>query len=58
MQFNCKPHLFKMLDGGLALNTQSSGGSVNFKISGSNLYGTLKNYSNMQSKVGRNTGIR
>lgn len=51
-------HLFKMLDGGLALNTQSSGGSVNFKISGSNLYGTLKNYSNMQSKVGRNTGIR
>ena len=51
-------HLFKMLDGGLALNTKSSGGSVNFKISGSNLYGTLKNYSNMQSKVGRNTGIR
>lgn len=51
-------HLFRMLDGGLALNTQSSGGSVNFKISGSNLYGTLKNYSNMQSKVGRNTGIR
>ena len=51
-------HLFKMLDGGLAINTQSSGGSVNFKISGSNLYGTLKNYSNMQSKVGRNTGIR
>ena len=51
-------HLFKMLDGGLALNTQSSGGSVNFKISGSNLYGTLKNYSSMQSKVGRNTGIR
>lgn len=50
-------HLFKMLDGGLSLNTQSSGGSVNFKISGSNLYGTLKNYSNMQSKVGRNTGI-
>ena len=51
-------HLFKMLDGGLALNTQSSGGSVNFKISGSNLYGTLKNYSNMQSKVGRNIGIK
>ena len=54
---NQQAHLFKMLDGGLSLNTQSSGGSVNFKISGSNLYGTLKNYSSMQSKVGRNIGI-
>lgn len=54
---NQQAHLFKMLDGGLALNTQSSGGQVNFKISGSNLYGTLKNYSSMQSKVGRNIGI-
>ena len=48
-------HLFKMLDGGLALNTSNtSSGEVNFRISGSNLYGTLKNYSNMQNKVGRN----
>lgn len=50
--------LFKMLDGGLSLNTQSSGGTVDFRISGSNLYGSLKNYSNMSKKHGKITGIQ
>jgi len=49
--------LFKMLDGGLSLNTTTTGGSVDFKISGSNLYGSLKNYSNMSRKHGKITGI-
>lgn len=51
-------HLFKMLDGGLSLNTQSSGGTVDFRISGSNLYGSLKNYSNISKKHGKITGIQ
>ena len=49
--------LFKMLDGGLSLNTTSAGGTVDFRISGSNLYGSLKNYSNMSKKHGKITGI-
>ena len=49
--------LFKMLDGGLSLNTTSSGGTVDFRISGSNLYGSLKNYSSMAKKHGKITGI-
>lgn len=49
--------LFKMLDGGLSLNTTSTGGIVDFRISGSNLYGSLKNYSNMSKKHGKITGI-
>lgn len=49
--------LFKMLDGGLSLNTTSTGGTVDFRISGSNLYGSLKNYSNMAKKHGKITGI-
>lgn len=49
--------LFKMLDGGLSLNTTTTGGSVDFRISGSNLYGSLKNYSNMSKKHGKITGI-
>lgn len=49
--------LFKMLDGGLSLNTTSTGGTVDFRISGSNLYGSLKNYSNMSKKHGKITGI-
>ena len=50
--------LFKMLDGGLSLNTTSTGGTVDFRISGSNLYGSLKNYSNMSKKHGKITGIQ
>ena len=50
--------LFKMLDGGLSLNTTSAGGTVDFRISGSNLYGSLKNYSNMSKKHGKITGIQ
>ena len=49
--------LFKMLDGGLSLNTTSTGGTVDFRISGSNLYGSLKNYSSMVKKHGKITGI-
>lgn len=49
--------LFKLLDGGLSLNTTSTGGTVDFRISGSNLYGSLKNYSNMSKKHGKITGI-
>ena len=49
--------LFKMLDGGLSLNTISAGGTVDFRISGSNLYGSLKNYSSMAKKHGKITGI-
>lgn len=50
--------LFKMLDGGLSLNTTSTGGTVDFRISGSNLYGSLKNYSSMAKKHGKITGIQ
>ena len=50
--------LFKMLDGGLSLNTTTTGGTVDFRISGSNLYGSLKNYSNMSKKHGKITGIQ
>ena len=50
--------LFKMLDGGLSLNTTSAGGTVDFRISGSNLYGSLKNYTNMSKKHGKITGIQ
>lgn len=49
--------LFKMLDGGLSLNTTSTGGTVDFRISGSNLYGSLKNYSSISKKHGKITGI-
>ena len=49
--------LFKMLDGGLSLNTTSTGGTVDFRMSGSNLYGSLKNYSSMAKKHGKITGI-
>ena len=49
--------LFKMLDGGLSLNTTTTGGTVDFRISGSNLYGSLKNYSSMAKKHGKITGI-
>ena len=49
--------LFKMLDGGLSLSTTSTGGTVDFRISGSNLYGSLKNYSSMSKKHGKITGI-
>ena len=50
--------LFKMLDGGLSLNTTSTGGTVDFRISGSNLYGSLKNYSSIVKKHGKITGIQ
>lgn len=49
--------LFKILDGNFALNTTSTGGTVDFRISGSNLYGSLKNYSSMAKKHGKITGI-
>ena len=49
--------LFKMLDGGLSLSTTSTGGTVDFRISGSNLYGSLKNYSSIAKKHGKITGI-
>ena len=50
--------LFKILDGNFALNTTSTGGTVDFRISGSNLYGSLKNYSSMAKKHGKITGIQ
>lgn len=43
-------NLFSLLDG--ALNTPFGGGSVDFKISGDALYGTLRNYKKIKNKTG------
>lgn len=50
-------HLFKMLDSGIYTQSGATSGNVEFRISGSNLYGSLKNYSKTQSKIGKTTGI-
>lgn len=47
-------NLFDLIDKG---GTASSGGNVEFKIKGSDLYGTLKNYKSIKSKSGKNISI-
>lgn len=47
-------NLFDIIDKG---GTASSGGNVEFKIKGSDLYGTLKNYKSIKSKSGKNISI-
>lgn len=47
-------NLFDLIDKG---GTSSSGGNVEFKIKGSDLYGTLKNYKSIKSKSGKNISI-
>jgi hypothetical protein len=47
-------NLFDMLDNGGYGNSSQS---VSFRIKGSDLYGTLKNFSKTQAKVGKKTGI-
>lgn len=48
-------NLFHLLDNGGAIG---GGGQVEFKIKGSDLYGSLKNYSNVKGRSGLNTGIK
>lgn len=48
-------HLFDLLDGGG--NTASSAYSVEWKLRGSDLYGSLKNYSKGAAKTNKITGI-
>jgi hypothetical protein len=52
--------LFNLLNGQYSSNSNNgvSGGSVEFKIRGQELYGVLKNYSKVQSLIGKNTGIK
>lgn len=52
--------LFNLLNGQYSSNSNNgvSGGSVEFKIRGTELYGVLKNYSKVQSLIGKNTGIK
>ena len=52
--------LFNLLNGQYSTNSNNgvSGGSVEFKIRGQELYGVLKNYSKIQSLIGKNTGIK
>lgn len=49
-------NLFDLLDGKGGFG--SSAGEVHFKIKGSDLYGTLKNYGGVKSYSGRNIGIK
>lgn len=49
--------LFNLLDGN-GYGSNQMGGNVVFKIKGDQLYGVLKNYSNIKSKIGKNTGIK
>lgn len=48
-------NLFHLLDNGGAIG---GAGQVEFKIKGSDLYGSLKNYSNVKGRSGLNTGIK
>lgn len=52
--------LFNLLNGTYSTNSNNSVGSgqVEFKIRGTELYGVLKNYSKVQSLIGKNTGIK
>ena len=50
-------NLFNAIDGN-RLGFASGEPSISFKIKGSDLYGTLRNYSNIKAKSGKNTGIR
>lgn len=38
--------------------TGGIGGQINFKLKGSDLYGSLRNYSNIKAKSGKITGIK
>ena len=49
-------NLFNMLDNAGA--TGGIGGQINFKLKGSDLYGSLRNYSNIKAKSGKITGIK
>lgn len=48
-------NLFNMINDG---NFGFGSSNISFRIKGSDLYGTLRNYSKTQSKVGKTTGIR
>ena len=50
-------HLFNLLDSGID-KPLSNNGRVDFKLSGSNLYGCLKNYGKSKSLTGKNIGIK
>ena len=52
--------LFNLLNGTYSTNSNNSVGSgqVEFKIRGTELYGVLKNYSKVQSLIGKKTGIK
>lgn len=50
-------HLFNLLDSGID-KPLSNSGRVDFKLSGSNLYGCLKNYGKSKSLTGKNIGIK
>ena len=52
--------LFNLLNGTYSTGSNNgvSGGSVEFKIRGTELYGVLKNYGSTQSLVGRQIGIK
>lgn len=49
--------LFNLLDGAGAVGGAGMG-QVSFKIKGSDLYGSLRNYSNIKAKSGLKTGIK
>lgn len=52
-------NLFKAIDNGsLDLGGGSNSFYVDWRIKGSDLYGTMKNYSKTVAKTGKNTGIR
>lgn len=44
-------NLFNLLDKGGSINSVSTGGEVEFKISGANLMGVLRNYNNINNKI-------
>lgn len=49
--------LFNLLDGAGAVGGAGMG-QVSFKIKGSDLYGSLSNYSKVKAKSGLKTGIK
>lgn len=49
-------NLFELLDSGV-VGGGASGGDVSFRIRGDQLYGVLKNYTNVKSKTGRVTAF-
>lgn len=50
--------VFDILDGKGALGGRETTSTVAWKIKGSDLYGTLRNYSKTAAKTGKNTGIK